>query len=201
MTTVIIPKTDHKIDGLQFTIITVLQLFTITVYIYSFTVYIQVRSREPREDSVDTQTSNSHTGFHQWEDGGGNPSSFLRSVLARSHPSHLWQTDQRPKKENNHVVKPNFFMKQQKNSNTQLLNMQNNKFQTTQNNYFLTITTPLFHFPNWQTFSPAFHKKGLIINSFEPKFSLRNPRNPLWSSNSPLRRTECCSCTPGSLRP
>lgn len=79
--------------------------------------------------------------------------------------------------------------------------MQNNKFQTTQNNYFLTITTPLFHFPNWQTFSPAFHKKDLIINSFEPKFSLRNPRNPLWSSNSPLRRTECCSCTPGSLRP
>lgn len=56
MTTVIVPKTDHKIpvDGLQFTIITVLQLFTITVYIYSFTVYIQVRSREPREDSVDT---------------------------------------------------------------------------------------------------------------------------------------------------
>lgn len=54
MTTVIVPKTDHKIDGLQFTIVTVLQLFTITVYIYSFTVYIQVRSREPREDSVDT---------------------------------------------------------------------------------------------------------------------------------------------------
>lgn len=53
MTTVIVPKTDHKIDGLQFTII-VLQLFTITVYIYSFSVYIQVRSREPREDSVDT---------------------------------------------------------------------------------------------------------------------------------------------------
>lgn len=53
MTTVIVPKTDHKIDGLQFTII-VLQLFTITVYIYSFKVYIQVRSREPREDSVDT---------------------------------------------------------------------------------------------------------------------------------------------------
>lgn len=52
--------------------------------------------------------------------------------------------------------------------------MQNNKFQTTQNNYFLTITTPLFHFPNWQTFSSAFHKKDLIINSFEPKFSLRN---------------------------
>lgn len=51
MTTVIVPKTDHKIDGLQFT---VLQLFTITVYIYSFTVYIQVKSREPREDSVDT---------------------------------------------------------------------------------------------------------------------------------------------------
>lgn len=54
MTTVIVPKTDHKIDSLQFTIITVLQLFTITVYIYSFTVYIQVKSREPREDSVDT---------------------------------------------------------------------------------------------------------------------------------------------------
>lgn len=53
MTTVIVPKTDHMIDGLQFTI-TVLQLFTITVYIYSFTVYIQARSREPREDSVDT---------------------------------------------------------------------------------------------------------------------------------------------------
>lgn len=53
MTTVKVPKADHKIDGLQFTI-TVLQLFTITVYIYSFTVYIQVRSREPREDSVDT---------------------------------------------------------------------------------------------------------------------------------------------------
>lgn len=53
MTTVIVPKTDHMIDGLQFTI-TVLQLFTITVYIYIFTVYIQARSREPREDSVDT---------------------------------------------------------------------------------------------------------------------------------------------------
>lgn len=53
MTTVIVPKADFKIDGLQFTI-TVLQLFTITVYIYIFTVYIQVRSREPREDSVDT---------------------------------------------------------------------------------------------------------------------------------------------------
>lgn len=53
MTTVIVPKTDRKIDGLQFTK-PVLQLFTITVYIYIFTVYIQVRSREPREDSVDT---------------------------------------------------------------------------------------------------------------------------------------------------
>lgn len=74
--------------------------------------------------------------------------------------------------------------------------MQNNKFQTTQNNY-----NPPLPLPQLANFCPAFHKKDLIINSFEPKFSLRNPRNPIWSSNSPLLRTECCSCTPGSLRP
>lgn len=34
-----------------------------TDYNYSFTVYIQVRSRGPREDSVDIWTGNSRTGF------------------------------------------------------------------------------------------------------------------------------------------